>query len=110
MFGMGTWEIALIFIVALLILGPDKLPSVARSIGKGMREMRRAANDLRVHIELDDLPQEPPVQTAPVDEQALEKVRQERAALDAQLETTPRTTPADDEANPKTVPPEVTPS
>lgn len=110
MFGMGTWEIALIFIVALLILGPDKLPSVARTIGKGMREMRRATNDLRVHIELDDVPQEPPVQTAPVDEQALEKVRQERAALDAQIATAPLPAPTDDEADPKTVPPEGTPS
>lgn len=65
MFGMGTWEIALVLVIALLVLGPDKLPSVARSIGKGLREMRRATNDLRVHMELDDIPDEPRVQTAP---------------------------------------------
>ena len=65
MFGMGTWEIALVLVIALLVLGPDKLPGVARSIGKGLREMRRATNDLRVHMELDDIPDEPRVQTAP---------------------------------------------
>ena len=65
MFGMGTWEIALILVIALLILGPDKLPGVARSIGKALREMRRATNDLRVHMELDDIPDEARVQTAP---------------------------------------------
>jgi len=65
MFGMGTWEIALVLVIALLVLGPDKLPGVARSIGKGLREMRRATNDLRVHMELDNIPDEPRVQTAP---------------------------------------------
>jgi len=56
MFGLGTWEIAIILLVALLVLGPDRLPALARTIGKGLREMRRATNDLRLNLELDDVP------------------------------------------------------
>lgn len=42
MFGLGTWELALILVVALIFIGPNKLPDLARNLGKGMREMRRA--------------------------------------------------------------------
>jgi len=54
MFGLGTWEIAIIMLVALLVLGPDRLPQLARTIGKGLREVRRATNDLRLNLEIDD--------------------------------------------------------
>jgi sec-independent protein translocase protein TatA len=42
MFGLGTWEILLILIAALVFIGPSKLPSLARTMGKGMRDVRRA--------------------------------------------------------------------
>ncbi|MEZ4267269.1 MAG: twin-arginine translocase TatA/TatE family subunit [Myxococcota bacterium] len=42
MFGLGTWELALILVAALIFIGPNKLPDLARNLGKGMREMRRA--------------------------------------------------------------------
>jgi sec-independent protein translocase protein TatA len=38
---IGPLEIALILIIALLVLGPAKLPDTARSIGKGMREFKQ---------------------------------------------------------------------
>ena len=44
MFGLGTWEIVLILGVGLVVLGPDQLPSVARKVGRGLRDLRRAAN------------------------------------------------------------------
>jgi len=48
MFGsIGGPELVLIFIVALLIFGPRKLPELGRMLGKGMAEFRRAANDLK---------------------------------------------------------------
>ena len=97
MFGMGTWEIALVLVIALLVLGPDKLPGVARSIGKGLREMRRAANDLRVHMELDDLPDEPRVQTAP-NHQADSHLPKADAAQDAAQDKA--ASPASDEQQP----------
>ncbi len=45
MFGLGFGEIILVLIVALLVLGPEKLPGIARGLGRGMREFRRAANE-----------------------------------------------------------------
>jgi len=57
MFGLGFWELAVIFLVAFLVLGPKKLPDLAKSIGKGLRDLRRASADLRSTVEepLDEL-------------------------------------------------------
>jgi len=51
MFGMSGTEIAVLLVLALLILGPTKLPSLARMVGKGIREFRRATDDLRYSVE-----------------------------------------------------------
>lgn len=42
MFGLGTWEIAIILVVALIVIGPKKLPEMARSVGRSTGELRRA--------------------------------------------------------------------
>jgi sec-independent protein translocase protein TatA len=42
MFGLGIWEIALILVAALIFIGPAKLPDLARTLGKGTRDLRRA--------------------------------------------------------------------
>jgi Tat protein translocase TatB subunit len=47
MFGLSFMEIAVVLVVALLVLGPEKLPKVARQLGKGVRELRRAATDFQ---------------------------------------------------------------
>jgi Tat protein translocase TatB subunit len=46
-FGIGTGELLLILIVALLVLGPKRLPEIARSLGKGMAEFRRASSEFQ---------------------------------------------------------------
>jgi sec-independent protein translocase protein TatA len=52
MFGsIGGPELIVIFVVALLIFGPRKLPELGRMLGKGLSEFRRAANDLRDSLE-----------------------------------------------------------
>jgi sec-independent protein translocase protein TatB len=51
MFGMSGTELAIVLVLALLLLGPDKLPSLARSMGKAMRDFRRATNDIKGTVE-----------------------------------------------------------
>ena len=53
MFGIGGWEMLLIAVVALLVFGPKRLPELARTMGKGLAEFRRASSDLRRSIDLD---------------------------------------------------------
>jgi len=44
---LGFTEMIVIFIVALLVFGPKKLPELGNSLGKGIREFRKATNDLK---------------------------------------------------------------
>jgi sec-independent protein translocase protein TatA len=47
MFGIGMTELIVIFAIALIVLGPKRLPEIARSLGRGIAEFRRASMDLR---------------------------------------------------------------
>ena len=47
MFGIGMTELVVIFVIGLLVLGPKRLPEMARSLGKSLAEFRRASTDLR---------------------------------------------------------------
>lgn len=53
MFGIGPVEFAVVLVLALLIMGPKKLPELARTLGRGMAELRRASNELRRSIDMD---------------------------------------------------------
>ncbi len=46
----GTPEILVIFLLVLILFGPDKLPDLAKQIGKGVRQLRRASDDLKNQI------------------------------------------------------------
>jgi len=51
MFGLSFWEIAVILAIALIVFGPSKLPELARSLGKGLREFRKATEDFKSSID-----------------------------------------------------------
>jgi sec-independent protein translocase protein TatB len=51
MFGLGMTEIIIILVFALLVLGPKKLPDAAKQLGKGLRDFRRATEDLKSQFE-----------------------------------------------------------
>ena len=47
MMNIGAGEILLIAVLALLIFGPKRLPEIGKQVAKGLREFRRAANELK---------------------------------------------------------------
>ena len=67
---IGAPELIIILVIALLILGPGKLPEVGASIGKSIREFRKASSDLsdsvNVSVDTSPLPPTPPAAAAPV--------------------------------------------
>lgn len=76
MFGLGFGEILIILVLALILLGPARLPEVAKQLGKGLRDFRKATDDLKGQFEremyVEDRPRprpslvEPPTAAAPV--------------------------------------------
>ena len=60
---MDLFEIALILAIALIVIGPERLPEVMRAVGKVLRELRLASNTV-LH-ELTDVLDEPPANVPP---------------------------------------------
>jgi len=55
MFGIGFGEMLIIGVVLLLAVGPRQLPALMKTVGKGIRDVRRAAEDLRRSTGIDEL-------------------------------------------------------
>jgi sec-independent protein translocase protein TatB len=68
--GLSMTEIIIILGLALLLLGPDQLPTLAKSLGKGLRELRKVTDDLKGQFDSEiariDLDQQPQKMIAPV--------------------------------------------
>ena len=54
MFGIGFPELLMILVIALIVVGPSKLPDLARALGRGYAEFRRATDELKETFEQDD--------------------------------------------------------
>ena len=51
MFGIGSTELLVILVVALIVIGPSKLPDLMKTLGKGMAEFRRMSTDVKSTLE-----------------------------------------------------------
>ncbi|MDY0226042.1 MAG: Sec-independent protein translocase protein TatB [Desulfomicrobium apsheronum] len=76
MFGIGSTELIVILIVALIVIGPAKLPEMAKSLGKALGEFRRVSTDVKRTIEMEAEQSEQKVKT----EQAKKELFPETAA------------------------------
>ena len=93
---LGFQELAVIFLIALLVFGPKKLPELGKSLGKGLREFKRATNDLKAswdeqvrESEIADAAKEFRTIRRDVDADLREATRQETAAGKAPEASTP---------------------
>jgi Tat protein translocase TatB subunit len=72
MFGLGAWEVVVIMAVALIVLGPQKLPELAKQLARLMGELRRVADDVRSNFDeatRDIHPPPPPSSNLPLGSQ-----------------------------------------
>ena len=54
MFGIGLPELIIIMVIALIVIGPSKLPDLARALGKGMAEFRKATQEIKESLEANE--------------------------------------------------------
>lgn len=52
---IGPLEILVVGVLALIVFGPQKLPEMARSLGKGLSQLKQMANDVKSEFEMSDL-------------------------------------------------------
>ena len=111
MFDVGFQELVLLFVIGLLVLGPQKLPKVAAEIGKWVGRARRTATQLRRQlereIELSEIQppkQPPPSSPAPHAESSHGEVPPEQQFSEALAATHAATPPPADQAPPEPSP------
>jgi len=91
MFGIGGPELLIICVVALIVIGPKKLPEMLRSLGKGMAEFKRVGNDVKSTLDREVDKAEAESRKREVDEELArrkaEKAKVEAEAAKAEAET-----------------------
>ena len=105
MFGIGMTEMLIIAALALIVLGPKKLPDLARSLGRGFAEFKRATNELKSTIEMESRAHEehlqqsktPPAEASPQNAAEETGHSQDSGSVTADEKTAP---PAEPERHP----------
>jgi sec-independent protein translocase protein TatA len=52
MFGIGTQELILLFLIVLLLFGANRIPEIGRALGKGIRDFKRATRDIEEDLDV----------------------------------------------------------
>jgi len=80
--GIGIWEIVLIFVVIVIVLGPHRLPEIARTMGRWFRTIKKAGSDLSLNItrELDDPKNQPSSTAKTTDSKQIPPVKEKPAS------------------------------
>lgn len=55
MFGVGTWEVVVIAVIALIVLGPQRLPATLKTVGRALGQFRRAVSQIKEEVGYDDV-------------------------------------------------------
>ena len=77
MFGIGSTELLVILVVALIVIGPSKLPDLMKTLGKGMAEFRRMSSDVKSTLEAE-----------------VDRAEREQKQAEAQKQSQPENAPA----------------
>lgn len=96
MFGIGPTELAFFLVILLLAVGPDRLPTFMRTVGRGLRQVRNASREFKDAIGLDELMREgDPFRAPPVRPPRAKPVpvRDEAAAASERSPTVPPPVP-----------------
>jgi TatA/E family protein of Tat protein translocase len=65
MLNVGPWELMVILLIALIVVGPQKLPELSRQIGKGLREFKRVQDEVKDMVTFDLFSEPEPQRPAP---------------------------------------------
>lgn len=84
MFGIGGPELLIICVVALIVIGPKKLPDLMRSMGKGLAEFKRVSNDVKSTLDDEVKKAEAAARKRDVDEEMARRKAEKAAAEAAQ--------------------------
>jgi TatA/E family protein of Tat protein translocase len=82
MFGIGFQELLIIFIIALIFIGPKKLPELAKGLGQGIKEFQKAAKGLTDQLQEDSSSQEQVIEPPRLTDAEVQSAEKDSAATE----------------------------